>query len=76
MRRLVELLIELLIHVLPREAEEKLNGIMVKLNGGNKQGKKQIMQGNDDNLIISHEQLEHQSEYVSRNPMHKRPCCI
>ena len=40
MRRLVELLIELLIHVLPREAEEKLNGIMVKLNGGNKQGKK------------------------------------
>ena len=40
MRRLVELLVELLIYVLPRKAEEKLNGIMAKLNGGNKQGKK------------------------------------
>ena len=40
MRRLVELLVELLIYVLPREAEEKLNGIMAKLNGVNKQGKK------------------------------------
>ena len=40
MRRLVGLLVELLIYVLPREAEEKLNGIMAKLNGGNKQGKK------------------------------------
>ena len=40
MRRLVELLVELLIFVLPHEAEEKLNGIMAKLNGGNKQGKK------------------------------------
>ena len=40
MRRLVELLVELLIYVLPRKAEEKLNGIMEKLNGDNKQGKK------------------------------------
>ena len=40
MGRLVELLVELLIFVLPHEAEEKLNGIMAKLNGGNKQGKK------------------------------------
>lgn len=33
MRRLVELLVELLIQVLPREAEVTLNGILTKLNG-------------------------------------------